>query len=165
MATAEPTGPHPHITDKPKAQTRMTPEQVDAYLNESDPGNERTRLGIVGTLMQNGGPHLTPVWYRWTGETVKIWSGEQLLFVRNLVRDPKVAFSVMSYEEPCPAVVIRGRAEVVTGDSEELRSEIIAIASRYLPSDEARSFATRWTERRTLVTIHPRRLVSWTGAG
>ena len=96
---------------------------------------------------------------------MKIWSGEELLFVRNLVRDPKVAFSVMSYEEPRPAVVIRGRAEVVTGESEELREEVLKIASRYLVADEARAFAARWTERKTLITIVPQKLVSWTGAG
>ena len=165
MATADQPSPHPHITERPKQQQRMTPEQVDAYLNECDPGQERTRLGIIASLMKDGGPHLTPVWYRWTGEAVKIWSGEELLFVRNLVRDPKVAFSVMSYEEPCPAVVIRGRAEVVTGESEELREEVVKIASRYLVADEARAFAARWTERKTLITIVPQKLVSWTGAG
>ena len=71
----------------------------------------------------------------------------------------------MANEEPCPAVVIRGRAEVAVGDSEELRSEITRIASRYLPAKDVREFATRWSERTALVTIRPDRLVSWTGAG
>lgn len=156
---------HPHITEKPKKQQRMSKEQLDAFLNEADPAQDRTRLGIVASLMEDGCPHLTPLWYRWTGETVKIWSGEELLFVRNMVRYPKVAFSVMAYEEPCPAVVIRGRAEVVVGDSEELTEEILRIASRYLVLDEAKAFAARWTERKALITITPDRVVSWTGAG
>jgi PPOX class probable F420-dependent enzyme len=165
MSPPEQPSKHPHITERPKKQQRMTPAQLDAFLNESNPNTERTRLGIVASLMKDGCPHLTPIWYRWTGETVKIWSGEELLFVRNLIRDPKVAFSVMSDEEPCPAVVIRGRAEVVTGEFEEVREEVLKIATRYLPLTEAEVFASRWTERKTLITIHPDHVVSWTGAG
>ncbi len=143
----------------------MTKAQLDAFLDEADPAQDRTRLGIVASLMRDGGPHLTPVWYRWTGETVKIWSGEELLFVRNMLRDPRVAFSVMADEEPCPAVVIRGHAEIVVGDSEELTEEVLRIASRYVVPDEARAFAARWSERKALITITPDRVVSWTGAG
>jgi hypothetical protein len=165
MAPDPQTATPPHATERPKKQRRMSKEQLDAFLGEADPAQDRTRLGIVASLMEDGGPHLTPVWYRWTGETVKIWSGEELLFVRNLVRDPKVAFSVMAYEEPCPAVVIRGRADVQVGDSEELSEEIRAIASRYLVAEDAEEFAARWTERKALITIVPDRVVSWTGAG
>jgi PPOX class probable F420-dependent enzyme len=153
------------LTERPKKQTRMTPEQVDAFLDESHPDEHTTRLGVVASLMEDGCPHLTPLWYRWTGEAVKIWSGEELLWVRNVMREPKVAFSVQEDREPCPAVVIRGRAEVVTEDTPELREEILRIATRYLPLEAAQAFAERWTERRTIVTIHPDRVVSWGGAG
>ena len=58
--TIDPLSPIPPVGERPKKQTAMTPEQLDAFLNESNPEQERTRLGIVASLMKNGCPHLTP---------------------------------------------------------------------------------------------------------
>ena len=54
-------------------------------------------------------------------------------WVRNLLRDPRVAFSVQTFEEPYPAVMMRGGATVATANdaatAEEIRAITAAISS------------------------------------
>jgi hypothetical protein len=44
--------------------------------------------------------HIVPVWFRWDTGAVTIWITETRAWVRNLLRDPRVAFSVQTFEEP-----------------------------------------------------------------
>lgn len=42
--------------------------EIDAFLNRSDP----PLLGVVGTIDEDGSPHVVPVWYRYDGQAVYI---------------------------------------------------------------------------------------------
>ena len=90
----------------------------------------RPYLGVVGTLQEDGSPHAVPVWYRYDGEAVSIWSDEGRGWVRNVLRDPRVAFSVQEIEPPYAAVVMHGRAEVDTSDDHAIDDEIRRITRR-----------------------------------
>jgi PPOX class probable F420-dependent enzyme len=91
----------------------MSPDELRAFLDREWP----TPLGVVATIRGDGSPHVVPVWFRWNGEAVQIWSGEERLWVRNVRRDPRVAFSVQEEKPPFAAVIMRGRAEVATGSA------------------------------------------------
>src|SRR4051794_8000711 len=90
----------------------MGESELEDFLGQTFP----TPLGVVATLRRDGSPHVLPVWFRWGGGVVTIGTPHERLWVRNLVRDPRVAFSVQPSEAPSPAVMIRGRATAVTGD-------------------------------------------------
>ena len=47
---------------------------------------------------------------------MRLWTTETRVWVRNLLRDPRVAFSVQTFEAPYPAVMMRGDATVATAD-------------------------------------------------
>jgi hypothetical protein len=85
--------------------------------------------------------------------------------VRNLLRDPRVAFSVQTFEEPYPAVMMRGDAAVVTADDAAMLEEIRAITRRYIVPEEAEAYVASWPDLRTIVTIVPARIVSWSAGG
>src|SRR3712207_8687354 len=89
----------------------MTPDAVQGFLDRVRPA----LLGVVSTLLADGSPHGVPVWYRYDGAAVHIWTHEERLWVRNVRRDARVAFSVQEIEPPFAAVVMRGTAEVTTG--------------------------------------------------
>jgi len=139
----------------------MDPDELDAFLNWEHPA----RLGVVGTLRTDGWPQVSPVWYRWDGKQVTIWADEGRIWVENARRDRRVAFSVQEEDWPFAAVVMRGRAGVVTGPDPEVSEEIRRITRRYVPEDGVEAYVARWADLRTIVTIKPERITSWPSAG
>jgi hypothetical protein len=67
---------------------------------------------------------------------VTIWTSETRAWVRNLQRDPRVAFSVQTFEEPYPAVMMRGDATIATVNDAATVEEIRAITRRYIVPEE-----------------------------
>jgi PPOX class probable F420-dependent enzyme len=139
----------------------LDPEELDAFLGQTFP----TPLGVVGTLRADGSPNVTPVWFRWDGTSVKIWTTDTRAWVRHLQRDPRAAFSVQTFDAPYPAVVIRGLATMTSGDEPEVRDEIRAITRRYVGPDEVESYVSDWPALRTIVTIEPEKVISWAEGG
>ena len=106
----------------------MSTADLETFLAQTFP----TPLGVIATLRRDGSPHISPVWFRWDTGAVTIWTTETRTWVRNVLRDPRVAFSVQTFEEPYPAVVMRGGATVATANDAATSEEIRAITRRYI---------------------------------
>ena len=139
----------------------MSAAELEAFLAQTFP----TPLGVIATLRRDGSPHIVPVWFRWDTGAVTIWTAEKRAWVRNLLRDPRVAFSVQTFEEPYPAVMMRGSATVRTANDAATAEEIRAITRRYIIPGNADGYIARWPDLRTIVTIVPVHIVSWSDAG
>jgi len=139
----------------------MSSAELEAFLAQTFP----TPLGVVATLRRDGSPHILPVWFRWDTGAVTIWTTETRAWVRNVLRDPRVAFSVQTFEEPYPAVMMRGATTVATADDAATAEEIRAIARRYIVSRDVEGYIAHWPDLRTIVTIVPAHIVSWSDAG
>ena len=83
--------------------------RMHELLNRERPG----LLAVVGTLSRDNCPHLVPVWYRWDGQAVLVWTLAERAWVRNVQRDSKVGVSV---QEGGTALMMKGRATVHTSD-------------------------------------------------
>jgi PPOX class probable F420-dependent enzyme len=132
-------------------------EDIRAFLDRSWPA----MLGVVGTIQADGSPHVVPVWYRYDGETVTIWTHAERGWVKNLARDNRVAFSVQEDQPPFAAVLIRGRAEIITDDRQEVRVEIRRITERYIEAADVDSYIQNWTHLKTIVRIKPEKIIAW----
>jgi PPOX class probable F420-dependent enzyme len=139
----------------------MSAVELETFLAQAFP----TPLGVVGTLRRDGSPHLVPVWFHWDGRAITVWTTEARAWVRNLRRDPRAAFSVQTFEEPYPAVVMRGTATVATADDAATLEEIRAITRRYVRPGGVEGYIARWPRLRTIVTIVPADIVSWSVGG
>jgi len=139
----------------------MDVRELEAFLGQVVP----TPLGVVATLRADGSPNLTPVWFRWDGKSVTIWTTDTRAWVRNLQRDPRVAFSVQTFDAPYPAVVIRGLAASNTGEDPAIGDEIRAITRRYVGPEEVEPYIADWPALRTIVKITPERVISWAAGG
>ena len=139
----------------------MDSRQLEELLRRVSPAP----LGVVGTVRRDGSPHLAPVWFRWTGKSITIWTTDQRLWVRNLVRDPRVAFSIHKDEPPYPSAVFRGTATVESGDLPDIRGEIRAITERYVSPHEVESYISSYPDLLTIVTISPEHVTSWAEGG
>ena len=132
-------------------------EDIRAFLNRSWP----TMLGVVGTVRADGSPHIVPVWYRYDDEFVNIWTHKERGWVKNLIRDNRVAFSVQEDKPPFAAVLIRGWAEIITGDTQKVTAEIRRITERYIVAPTVNSYIQSWTHLKTIVRIKPEKIVAW----
>jgi PPOX class probable F420-dependent enzyme len=132
-------------------------EQLESLLTQSSPPS----LGVVGTVRRDGSPHLAPVWFRWDGQSIKIWTEASRLWVRNLVRDARAAFSIHADKPPWPSAVFYGTATVETGDLPSVHDEIRAITRRYVLPEQVESYVSNWPDLLTIVTISPERVTSW----
>jgi PPOX class probable F420-dependent enzyme len=135
----------------------LNAEMIRSFLDRSRPA----MLGVVGTLDPDGGPHIVPVWYRYDGQQVHIWTLETRRWVKNIVRDPRVAFSVQEETPPFAAVTMRGWATILTSQGEEVSQEIRRITRRYVEEPEVETYIQDWTHLRTIVSITPERINAW----
>jgi len=135
----------------------LSPEQLAEFLDRTDP----PLLGVVGTIRADGGPHAVPVWYRYDGERIHIWTHEARAWVQNLLRDNRIALTVPEVAPPFSAVILRGHAQVRTSNEPDITAEIHAITRRYVPADEVESYVADWPRLRTIVSITPEHTTSW----
>src|SRR5215472_17138596 len=106
----------------------MSPAELETFLAQTFP----TPLGVIATLRRDGSPHILPVCFRSVLSFDNPWTTETRIWVRNLLRDPRVAFTVQTFEEPYPAVMMRGSATAATADDAATAGEIRAITRRYI---------------------------------
>jgi PPOX class probable F420-dependent enzyme len=139
----------------------MSAAELEEFLGQTFP----TPLGVIATARQDGSPHLVPVWFRWGAGAVTIWTTQTRAWVRNVVRDRRVAFAVQTFEAPYPAVVMRGTASVRTADDAATIEEIRAITRRYVASSGVEHYIAGWPDLRTIVRIDPQHIVSWSVGG
>ena len=112
----------PTMSTNPDA---MTIEEMEAFLMVP-------RLAKLATLLPDGAPHLTPLWFEYVdGEfrttveanTVKRW---------NIERDPRVAICIEGATPPYQAVMAHGVARLSTeGEKEALRPPGDSVPRRY----------------------------------
>ena len=54
----------------------------------------RGRNGVLATTGPAGSPHAAPVWYLWNGAEIHISTPRDTQKIRDIERDPRVAFCV-----------------------------------------------------------------------
>ena len=131
--------------------------KVHDFLNRELPGF----LAAVATNGRDGYPLVVPVWYRWDGERIIVWSLESRAWVQNVLRDPKVGVSVQEEGSDSMAVIMRGTASVETSDESSIDDEILRITRRYVPEPGVEDYLSGWMHLRTMVRIEPHKLYVW----
>ncbi len=75
---------------------------------------EAPNLAHVATLMKSGSPQVTPVWVDCDDTHILINTAEGRQKPRNLERDPRIALSIASRDNPQEYIQIRGRVVEIT---------------------------------------------------
>jgi PPOX class probable F420-dependent enzyme len=70
---------------------------------------DRPNFAHLATLMPDGSPLSTPVWVGREGDRLVICTSEGSLKGKNTCRDPRVALSIVDFDDPYSEVQIRGR--------------------------------------------------------
>src|SRR5262249_40621304 len=68
----------------------------------------------LGTVRQDGRPHLVPVWYLWDGATILIFSIPEQQKIRNIRQNPNVILALDDSKDGEDVIIIEGTAGLVS---------------------------------------------------
>jgi PPOX class probable F420-dependent enzyme len=95
---------------------------------------EKKAFAHLGTLMKDGSPQVTPVWFDHDGTHIRINSAKGRWKDKNMRTRPQVALSILDPDNPYRYMQIRGKVVDVTetGADEHINS----LAKKYLGQDK-----------------------------
>jgi PPOX class probable F420-dependent enzyme len=108
-------------------------------------------LVFIATIMKDGSPQLSPVWANYDDGFVLVNTAEGRIKHKNILRDPRVAVSVVSKDNPLDMTTIRGT--VVEIISDEKYSHADKLTQQYM-GREHYPFK-REGEKRIVLKIQP----------
>ena len=103
------------------------PEQFLDLLTAKAP------LAHLATTMKDGSPHVTPLWFDYTGGVVRVNSAKGRVKSNNMPEGAKVALSIVDPDNAYRYVQIRGTVSKVTTEGAD--AHIDSLAKRYLGLD------------------------------
>jgi len=71
---------------------------------------------FIATIMKDGSPQLSPVWANYDSGYILVNTAEGRVKHKNILRDPRVALSVVSNDDPLEMTTIRGIVEEIIPD-------------------------------------------------
>ena len=89
------------------------PENVKQLL-------DRRNFAHLATLMPDGSPLSTPVWVGREGDHLLVGTGGSSLKAKNTMREPRVAISMVDFDDPYTEIQLRGRV-IEHRNDEDLR--------------------------------------------
>ncbi len=73
-------------------------------------------LVFIATIMKDGSPQLSPVWANYENGYVLVNTAEGRVKHKNVLRDPRVAISAVSQNNPLDMTTIRGKVIEIVPD-------------------------------------------------
>jgi PPOX class probable F420-dependent enzyme len=140
-----------------RAQIKMTPDEVDAFIHERRPMT-------MCSINHDGTIHAVAMWYGFLDGGVAVETKAKSQKVQNLRRNPTVTLLFEdgdSYEE-LRGVELVGRAEIIE-DRERMWPLGVDIFQRYYGeyNDELAPFVETMLNKRVVVRVEVERTVSW----
>jgi PPOX class probable F420-dependent enzyme len=94
---------------------------------------QKKPVAALATVMPDGSPQVTPVWFDFDGKRLNINSAKGRVKARNMHEGSRVALMIVDPENPYRYVQVRGRVALATetGADEHINS----LAKKYLGQD------------------------------
>ena len=87
----------------------------------------------LATIMPDGSPHVSPVWFEYDGNYIVINSAKGRVKDRNIRRDPRVGIDVVDPDDPYRHLSMRGRVVDITENGADVH--IDKLAKKYTGAD------------------------------
>ena len=127
---------------------KLVPETYQDLL-----ADETKAFAFLATLMPDGSPQVTPLWFNSDGEHLLINSAKGRIKDKNMRARPQIAVTLMDLEKPYRYIQIRGEVVEITEKGAE--AHINALSQKY----RGRAFDLPPGETRVTYKIKPYR---WT---
>jgi PPOX class probable F420-dependent enzyme len=102
----------------------------DKYL---DLVQQKKAFAELATVMPDGTPQVTPVWFDYTGGKLRVNTAKGRVKARNLKPGAPVALAILDPDNPYRYVQIRGRVAAAREDGAD--AHIDSLAKKYLGKD------------------------------
>jgi len=123
----------------------------DIPANFTDLLSDQTKaFASVATVMKDGSPQVTPVWFDTAGKLIRINTASGRVKARTIQEGRKIALSIMDPANPYRYMQIRGSVKKVTTDGAD--AHIDKLAHKYMGTDYPFRQAG---ESRILIEIEP----------
>jgi PPOX class probable F420-dependent enzyme len=113
---------------------------------------EKKAFASLATIMPDGSPQVTPVWFDYEGGAIRVNTAKGRVKARNMKEGGPVALSIMDPDNPYRYLQIRGRVRRVVEAGAD--RHIDSLAKKYLGKDKY-PFA-RAGDVRVMYEIEPR---------
>ena len=112
---------------------------------------QKKAFGQLATLMKDGTPQVTPVWFDFDGTHVRVNSAKGRIKDKNVRRNPQVALTVQDPDNPYRYIAVRGAVVDISESGAD--AHIDSLAKKYLDQDK---YPFRQPgEKRLIVRIAP----------
>ena len=112
-------------------------------------------LVFIATVMKDGSPQLSPVWANYDNDGyILVNTAEGRIKHKNVLKDPRVAVSVVSKNNPLDMTTIRGVVEQLVPDYEYKHADILT--KQYMNRDHYPF--KRDDEKRVILKIKPNKV-------
>jgi PPOX class probable F420-dependent enzyme len=127
--------------------TQALPEPIRAFLDQ-------LRFATISTIDPDGTPRQAVIWYTLDGDEIVINSALGRRWPANLLRDPRIAFSVIDQDDGYRWVGMSGTIRPIT-DQPTTQADIAAMARRYHADepDEAERLIRERFERQERISF------------
>jgi PPOX class probable F420-dependent enzyme len=95
---------------------------------------EKKAFAHLGTVMKDGSPQVTPVWFDHDGTHIRVNSAKGRWKDKNMRNRPRVALSIQDPDNPYRYMQIRGKVVEVTENGAD--PHIDSLAKKYLGQDK-----------------------------
>ena len=112
---------------------------------------EKKAFANLATVMPDGSPQVTPVWFDYTNGKIRINSARGRVKAKTLKEGARVALAILDPENPYRYLEVRGKVEEITQDG--AAQHIDKMAKKYLGKDKY-PFAQPG-EQRVLLKVTP----------
>ena len=112
----------------------------------------KKNLVFIATVMSDGAPQVTPVWADLEDNRIMVNTAKGRVKHKNILRDPRVAISVVSRANPLDMVSIRGIVEKIIPDYEYQHAD--RLTRQYMDGRDTYPFK-RDGEKRITLKIRP----------
>jgi PPOX class probable F420-dependent enzyme len=96
--------------------------------------NDKKAFAHLATIMPDGTPQVTPVWFDYVGGAIRVNSARGRVKDRNMKEGAAVALSILDPDNAYRYLQIRGRVRKVT--EEGAAAHIDSLAKKYLGKDK-----------------------------
>jgi len=119
-----------------------------------------TKTGKLATVLEDGRPHVAPIWYVWNEGKIIFCTGESSVKGKNMRRNPQVSICVDDESPPYAFVIIQGTAKLNDNHKDLLKWNTI-LGGRYMGEKLAKVYGKRnAVEGSLLVEVTPTKMIS-----
>ena len=94
---------------------------------------DRKAVANLGTVMPDGSPQVTPVWFDFDGKYFRVNSAKGRVKDRNMRRNPAVSLAIVDPANPYRYLGVQGRVVEITEQGAD--AHIDSLAKKYLGKD------------------------------